>query len=68
MTRPWQSAVPHLPETVKETVQFPTDEEADGLVRIAWRGPSALVRMSHDIPDMCMHVTWPGMQFRVHVT
>ena len=43
MTRPWQSQVPRLPEAVTEKVLFPTDEESDGLARIAWRGPSALV-------------------------
>ena len=45
MTRPWQSDVPHLLETVRKAIQFPTDEEADGMARIAWRGPSALVCM-----------------------
>ena len=29
--------------TLREEVAFPTDDEADGMVRIAWRGPSALV-------------------------
>ena len=44
MVRPWQSPVPPLTNTVTEEVPFPTDEENDGLVRIAWRGPSALDR------------------------
>ena len=43
MPRPWQSEVPPLLESVEETVPFPTDEEDDGLVRVTWRGPSALV-------------------------
>ena len=48
MTRPWQSEVPPLSESVAEKVPFPTDEEADGLARVAWRGPSALVRETFD--------------------
>lgn len=44
MVRPWQSSVPPLPNTVAEDVPFPTDEESDGMVRIAWRGPLAIDR------------------------
>ena len=43
-TRPWQSPVPPLTCSVSEDVPFPTDEEDDGMVRLAWRGPSALDR------------------------
>ena len=43
MQRPWQSPVPPLEASVSEEVPFPTDEEADGMVRIAWRGPQATV-------------------------
>lgn len=61
MTRPWQSEVPCLPETVTETIHFPTDEEDDGLARIAWRGPSALVCV-HVVPCPDMHVAcWTCM-------
>ena len=52
MTRPWQSEVPSVVEGVTDKIQFPTDEENDGLARIAWRGPSALVS-----DDMYIHVT-----------
>lgn len=45
MTRPWQSEVPNLTRSVTDKIQFPTDEEADGLARIAWRGPSAQVSL-----------------------
>ena len=43
MQRPWQSPIDPLESSVCEDVPFPTDEEADGMVRIAWRGPKAQV-------------------------
>ena len=43
MQRPWQSPVPPLEASVCEEVPFPTDEEDDSMVRIAWRGPQATV-------------------------
>jgi len=46
MERPWQSAVPKLEENVVKLVHFPTDEEDEGMARIAWRGPSAQVGFS----------------------
>ncbi len=44
MERPWQSAVPDLCAGVTEVVEFPTDEEDDGIARMVWRGPSVQVR------------------------
>ena len=41
--RPWQSAIDPLSGSVSELLRFPTDEEADGLVQILWRGPAAVV-------------------------
>lgn len=46
LPRPWQSEVPGLTGPSTDQIQFPTDEEDDGLARIAWRGPSALDRYS----------------------
>ena len=45
--RPWQSAVPCLPKSVTRIVQFPTDEEEEGLVLMAWRGTSAMVGVAN---------------------
>lgn len=56
MERPWQSPVPPLERSVYEKVQFPTDEEADGITRIAWRGPRAQVNVSpsfHGLSVIC---------------
>ena len=44
MQRPWQSPVPPVTTSVCEEVLFPTDQEEDGIVRVAWRGPQAQVR------------------------
>eukprot|EP00057_Strongylocentrotus_purpuratus_P020607 XP_011675081.1 PREDICTED: uncharacterized protein C05D11.1 [Strongylocentrotus purpuratus] len=46
--RPWQSAVPPLPEKVVETVLYPSDDESNGMIYLAWRGPRAqdMYRMS----------------------
>ncbi|PNF33802.1 Uncharacterized protein C05D11.1 [Cryptotermes secundus] len=41
-TRPWQSPVPPLQESVDLKVPYPCDEEDNGMVYIAWRGPSAV--------------------------
>ncbi|XP_069695441.1 uncharacterized protein C05D11.1-like [Periplaneta americana] len=41
-TRPWQSPVPPLTECVDLRVPYPCDEEDNGMVYIAWRGPSAV--------------------------
>lgn len=43
MERPWQSTVPPLEGSVCEEVLFPTDDEADGMARVVWRGPRAQV-------------------------
>ncbi|XP_069192343.1 uncharacterized protein C05D11.1 isoform X2 [Procambarus clarkii] len=41
-TRPWQSPVPPLLNSVDELVQYPSDNEDTGLVVISWRGPSSV--------------------------
>ena len=53
MERPWQSPVPPLERSVYEKIQFPTDEEADGITRIAWRGPRAQVNVSPSFHVIC---------------
>lgn len=44
MERPWQSPVPPLLSSVCEVVPFPSDDERDGMVIMAWRGPKAVDR------------------------
>jgi len=39
-TRPWQSPVPPLEASKDLEVPYPTDEEDNGLIYIAWRGPN----------------------------
>ncbi|CAH1271971.1 Hypp4744 [Branchiostoma lanceolatum] len=39
--RPWQNPIPPLPASVTHTVQYPSDDEANGMVRMAWRGPKS---------------------------
>eukprot|EP00112_Aurelia_sp_Birch-Aquarium-sp1_P017903 Seg42.13_Seg42.8 transcript_id=Seg42.13_Seg42.8/GoldUCD/mRNA.D3Y31 product="putative protein C05D11.1" protein_id=Seg42.13_Seg42.8/GoldUCD/D3Y31 len=38
-TRPWQTPVPQLPDSLERVVQFPTEDESNGMFVIAWRGP-----------------------------
>lgn len=45
-TRPWQTPVPPLQESVDELVLYPSDSEDTGLVLVAWRGPSAVEEIS----------------------
>lgn len=40
-TRPWEEPVPPLPGTVDTIVEFPCDDDDNGLVFVGWRGPSA---------------------------
>ncbi|KAF4518639.1 hypothetical protein B566_EDAN005966 [Ephemera danica] len=40
--RPWQTLVPSLPAAIDKEVPYPSDEEENGMVYIAWRGPSAV--------------------------
>lgn len=47
MERPWQSPVPPLLSSVCQTVLFPSDDERDGMVAMAWRGPKASDRYSY---------------------
>jgi len=41
--RPWQSQVPPLEQSVDIVEKFPSDEEENGMVTVAWRGPLAEV-------------------------
>lgn len=41
-TRPWQSPVEPLPASKDLVISYPSDDEANGLVCVAWRGPSAV--------------------------
>ncbi|XP_017886890.1 uncharacterized protein C05D11.1-like [Ceratina calcarata] len=40
--RPWQDPVPPLTESIDLDVYYPCDDEDNGIVQIAWRGPSAV--------------------------
>lgn len=40
--RPWQDPVPPLESCLDQEVCYPCDEENNGIVNIAWRGPSAV--------------------------
>ena len=41
--RPWQSQVPPLEQSVEIVEKYPSDEEENGMVAVAWRGPLAKV-------------------------
>ncbi|XP_076754478.1 uncharacterized protein C05D11.1 [Xylocopa sonorina] len=43
--RPWQNAVPPLTESVDLDVHYPCDDEDNGVVDVAWRGPSAITEI-----------------------
>ena len=45
-TRPWESIVPKLVSSVDRKILCPSDDEDTGLVRIAWRGPSAVSQVN----------------------
>ncbi|KAG7174925.1 Peptidase M16 inactive domain and insulinase-containing protein [Homarus americanus] len=45
-TRPWQSPVPPLLNSVDELVQYPSDTEDTGMVIVSWRGPSAVEQVN----------------------
>ncbi|XP_015438659.1 PREDICTED: uncharacterized protein C05D11.1-like [Dufourea novaeangliae] len=38
--KPWQSPVPPLLKSIDLDVQYPCDDEDNGVVKVAWRGPS----------------------------
>ncbi|XP_071452193.1 uncharacterized protein C05D11.1-like [Hetaerina americana] len=40
--RPWQSPVPPLEKSGDLLIEFPNDDEDNGMVYVAWRGPSAV--------------------------
>ena len=43
--RPWSGAVPKLEFDKDLTVPYPADEEDNGMVYVAWRGPSAVTAL-----------------------
>jgi len=43
--RPWSGSVPKLEIGREITVPYPADEEDNGLVYVAWRGPSAVTNL-----------------------
>jgi len=43
--RPWSGSVPKLEVGREITVPYPADEEDNGLVHVAWRGPSAVANL-----------------------
>uniref|UniRef100_A0A0B7A9G7 Presequence protease, mitochondrial n=1 Tax=Arion vulgaris TaxID=1028688 RepID=A0A0B7A9G7_9EUPU len=45
--RPWQSPVPPLTETVKETVLYPSEEDDYGMCHIGFRGPKSQALYEH---------------------
>eukprot|EP00795_Rhopilema_esculentum_P010840 gene10840-19657_t len=38
-TRPWMTPVPPLEESVEKVVEFPTEDESNGMILMGWRGP-----------------------------
>ena len=43
--RPWEGEVPRLELSQELEVSYPADEEDNGMVYVAWRGPSAVTSM-----------------------
>jgi len=43
--RPWEGEVPKLEVTQHLDVLYPVDDEDNGMVYVAWRGPSAVTRL-----------------------
>ncbi|XP_017766196.1 PREDICTED: uncharacterized protein C05D11.1-like [Eufriesea mexicana] len=43
--KPWQDPVPPLTESVDLDIYYPCDNEDNGIVDVAWRGPSAITEM-----------------------
>lgn len=41
-TRPWQNPVQPLPVSRDLIINYPSDDESNGIFSIAWRGPSAV--------------------------
>lgn len=41
-TRPWQSPVSPLAQSLSKSIQYSSDTDDDGLVYIGWRGPNAV--------------------------
>ena len=40
--RPWQEEVPPLDANISREILFPCDDEDNGIVHVAWRGPQAV--------------------------
>ncbi|KAK1127835.1 hypothetical protein K0M31_003327 [Melipona bicolor] len=43
--KPWQDSVPPLTQSVDLDVYYPCDDEDNGVVDVAWRGPSPITKM-----------------------
>ena len=54
MERPWQSSIPSLAQHHLKEVLFPTSEEEDGMVRMAWHGPNATDRYRFTAMEILM--------------
>lgn len=44
-SRPWQSPIPPLEESVEKVIEFPCDDDDNGIVHVAWRGPSSVTEV-----------------------
>ena len=40
--KPWQTPVPPLDSSVEKTIQYPSDDDDNGIVVVSWRGPLAI--------------------------
>lgn len=47
--RPWQEPVPPFDETVEKEIEFPCDEDDNGIVLVGWRGPSCTKEFTQSI-------------------
>ena len=52
--RPWQTPCPPLPESVEQTIKFPSDDEDSGLVYLGWRGPSGVKDLIEFFATLCL--------------
>lgn len=53
--RPWQFVVPPLEQSVDIVEKYPSDEEENGMVSVAWRGPLSKVIL---ISGYSEHYRW----------
>ena len=47
--RPWLDPVPPFTSSVEKVVEFPSDDDDNGLVLVGWRGPSSLTDFQSSI-------------------